>query len=414
MKYPIGLAVAAGLLVSACGGGGGGGADGSGSGDKTLEVSVSFPQQTLSLFQPAQVQPALSGFEGHTPACTLVSGQIPPGMQLNGNCTIAGTPTVQGSYAFTARVSAAGVSNTLDFTGSIGAQGPGIQYQPASGIVGSAVSSAPGLSWWPAPVAGASWNYSVVSGTLAPGLAVDPASGVISGTLAAQGSFTAQIGATLTTPLGVYQTASTAYSVDVDVPTFSYPPLALTNASGDSLLFLGLPAALQPRTDSSNTMGNFALVRGALPPGLALDSATGLVAGVPNRVSPATDFEVEATITKAGVGTRARASASYEIRVPGRVLYPDSNSVRADATFNTITPLWASNPAMLVPPPPVTATFAPKPGNCTLPAGVTSSATGAIDGHPTQAGAFQCTFTVTYTANGAQWTGEAVLNLDVQ
>ena len=111
--------------------------------------------------------------------------------------------------------------------------------------------------------------------------------------------------------------------------------------------------------------------------------------------------------------TRARASASYEVRVPGQVVYPGSNSVRANATFNTIRPLWASDPAVLVPPS-VTATFAPRPGSCTLPAGVTSSATGAIDGHPTQTGAFQCTFTVTYAANGANWTGEAVLNLDVR
>lgn len=420
MKYITGLALATGLIVSACGGGGGGSSGGGGSGSsdtsspqRTLEVSVTFPRQTLSLFQPAQVQPAVAGFEGYTPACTLVSGQVPPGMQLNRNCTIAGTPTVQGVYGFTLRVSAVGVANTLDFSGGIGVQGPGIQYQSASGIVGSVVSSTPSLSWWPAAVPGASWNYSVVSGMLAPGLTVDPASGVISGTLTTQGSFTAQVGATLTTPLGSYQTASTAYSVAVDVPTLSYPALAVTNTSGDSLVFVGMPAALQPLTDSSSTMGSFALVSGALPPGLALDSATGVVAGFPTTVSPATDFEVEATVTRAGVGTRVRASARYEIRLPGHFPYPTSNSVRANATFNTIRPVWEPDPVNNLPTS-MTATFVPKPGSCTLPAGVASSPNGAIDGHPTQTGAFQCTFSVTYSANGVQWTGEEILNLDVQ
>jgi hypothetical protein len=174
MKYVTGLALASALIVSACGGGGGGiGPVVGGSSSKTLEVSVNFPNQTLSLFQPAQVQPNISGFEGHTPSCALVRGQIPPGMALNRSCTIAGTPTTQGAYGFTLRVSADGVSNTLDFAGSIGVQGPGIQYQPVYGVVGSVVSSAPSLSWWFSPVAGASWNYSVVSGTLAPGLALD-------------------------------------------------------------------------------------------------------------------------------------------------------------------------------------------------------------------------------------------------
>ena len=414
MKYITGLALATGLILSACGGGG----DGSGIGDssangRTLEVSVTFPRETLSLFQPAKVLAALAGFEGYTPTCTLVSGQIPPGMQLNENCTIAGAPTLQGAYGFTVRVSAAGVSNTLDFGGAIGVQGPGIQYEPAFGIPGSVVSSAPTVSWWPAPISGAWWNYSVVSGTLAPGLILDPASGIISGTLTTQGSFTAHIGAILTTPLGTYQTASTAYAVGVDVPVFSYPTLAFPNASGDSLLFVGVRAGWQPRTDSVNTMDSFALVSGALPPGLTLDSATGLISGTPSTVSPVTSFEMEATLTRAGVGIRARASGSYEIRLPGRLLYPDGNSVPANATFNTIRPVWERDPANHIPTD-VTATFAPKPGSCTLPAGVTSSADGAIDGHPTQTGAFQCTFSVTYSANGAQWTGEAVMNLEVQ
>jgi hypothetical protein len=329
-------------------------------------------------------------------------------MLLNGDCTISGTPTL----AFSVRVSAAGVANTLDFAGSIGVQGPGIRYESVSGIAGSVVSSAPTLSWWPAPVAGASWNYAVVSGTLAPGLTVDPASGVISGTLTTQGAFTAQVGALLTTPLGTYRTAPTTYSVAVDVPTFSYPALAMTNATGDSLLFVGMNTALQPRTDPTDTVDNFALVSGTLPPGMTLNPTTGVISGVPNTASAATSFEVEATVTRAAVGTRARASGSYEIRLPGRVLYPNSNSVRANATFNTIRPVWEADPDNDLPTS-VTTTFATKPGSCTLPAGVTASPNGSIDGHPTETGTFQCTFSVTYSASGVQWTGEAVLNLDV-
>ena len=413
MKYTIGAALAAVLILSACGGGGGGGSAGAGGGDSMLQVSVTFPRQTLSLFQPTQVEPALSGFEGHTPACALVSGQIPPGMQMNGDCTIAGTPTVPGNYGFTLRVSAAGVSNTLDFLGSIGVAGPGIQYEPASigRPVGAAVSSSPSLSWWPAPVAGGSWNYSVVSGTLAPGLVLDPVSGAISGTLTTQGTFTARIGATLTTPLGSYDAAPTTFTAAADVPTFSYRP-GLTNASGDSLMFVGAISALQPSTDSLNTLGDFALVGGALPPGLSLDSATGVIVGYPTAVSGPTDFEVEATVTKSGVGTRVRAGGRYDIRLPGQDVYPNGTSVRVDATFNSITPVWVSDPAMTTPFS-VTATFAPKPGGCTLPAGVTADAYGRVDGHPTETGTFQCTFTVTYAANGAQWTGEALLNLEV-
>lgn len=416
------LVLAAGLFVSGCGGGGGGapGTGGSGSGDTsvvdhTLQVSVTFPQQSLSLFQPAQVQPTLSGFQGYTPACALVSGQIPPGMQLNGNCTIAGTPTAQGNYGFTLRVSAAGVSNTLDFGGGIGVVGPGIQYPPAAGslVVGSSVSSAPTLSWWPSPVPGATWNYAVTSGTLAPGLSLDAASGAITGTLTTQGTFTAQISALLTTPMGTYQTGTTSFGVAVDVPSISYPKLATQNAAGDSLLFVGQAMALQVQASPSDTVAGFSLASGSLPSGLALDAGTGLVSGVPAAVTPPTDFEVQATVTRSGVGSLAQAGSRLEVRLPGQVVYPSGVSVPVNATFNTISPVWVPDPAMTSPFS-FTATYAPKPGACTLPAGVTVSSNGWVDGHPTATGSFQCTIVVTYTANGVQWSGDAALNLDVQ
>jgi hypothetical protein len=389
--------------LAACGGGGGG----SSSGDNTLQVSVTFPRQTLSLFQPAQVQPSLSGFEGYTPACTLLSGQIPPGMQLNGNCTIAGVPTVQGTYGFTLRVSAAGVSNSLEFNGGIGVQGPGIQYPQPPSVVGAVVSSVPTLSWWPAPVQGATWNYAVKSGTLAPGLTLNPATGAVSGTLSTQGSFTAQIGATLTTPLGVYEVASTPYGVIADMPRFSYQDPLVTRT-----LYLGANTAFQPRAELSDSLSDFVLVSGALPPGLALDPATGIISGVPGAAIASANFEVEATVTRAGVGNRVRAGGTYEIRTSGHVLYPNGNSVRVDATFNTISPVWETD-SVYAPSLGLSPTFAPKPGSCTLPAGVTSLPDGRIDGHPTQLGAFQCTFSVTYAVNGAQWSGEAILNLEV-
>src|SRR5262245_13827122 len=70
------------LPDSGRGGGGGSNAPVGGSGGgTTLYVTLTYPNDGLSLYQQVRVQPQLGGFEGHAANCSLVVGEkLPTGL----------------------------------------------------------------------------------------------------------------------------------------------------------------------------------------------------------------------------------------------------------------------------------------------------------------------------------------------
>lgn len=160
--------------------------------------------------------------------------------------------------------------------GNGGGSQPGI-IDTATPIVGIPYNSTFGSS--------ASSTYSVASGTLPPGLTLDPNSGIISGT---------------PTTLGVYSFAIT--STD-SVGSVTTPPFSVTVAAQNSNT---LPTQAQIGTDyqasfTTSNASTFAISAGALPPGMFL-SADGVLSGTPTSAGTYT-FVISATDSAGTVST---------------------------------------------------------------------------------------------------------------
>src|SRR5450432_1273824 len=84
--------------LSACGGGGPGGETQT----VTLVVAFSYPDSQSDVRTSVQLQPSITGLQGHSPVCTLTGGTLPPGVSLDSaTCLLSGTPTTTGRYQAT-------------------------------------------------------------------------------------------------------------------------------------------------------------------------------------------------------------------------------------------------------------------------------------------------------------------------
>jgi hypothetical protein len=126
---------------------------------------------------------------------SLASGALPPGLVLSGTGVISGTPLTAGSYSFTVRASngtapdatqtmgiavvVSGIPPTMTSTSPLPVGAPGVAYSVTLTATGTA------------PIA-----WSVVSGSLPAGLALNAGTCVISGTPTAAGTSTFTLRAT--------------------------------------------------------------------------------------------------------------------------------------------------------------------------------------------------------------------------
>jgi hypothetical protein len=397
-------------VLVACGGGGGGS-----SGTTTLTVSVVYNQQTIDLFSSTTMQPAFSGFAGHTPSCTLLTGYgpLPPGMTLNSNCSITGIPTAIGSYTFSVRVGASGVGNTIDVGTTVTVQGPSNFYTGHTGFldgltVGDTVNDSPSISNWTVPIGLAlNWNYQIVSGTLPPGLTLNSSTGLISGVVTTQGTYYANISETLTTSLGTY-TTSTTYGANVGVPAFGYFNDGGTGSANLAMAgYVSQPFHATPFTISPNTsFSGFSLVDGPLPAGLNLDVNTGVISGTPTDFydpAPNFGFHLTATSTRSGLNNPTAGVLTLVVASPVSVGYGLAIPPSPIGLAKTILPMVTTlSPLPLVNP---SFSYAPSAFGCSLPSGMTlNTSTGAITGIPTSTGTFNCWIAVTITNNSFSWT----------
>lgn len=128
------------------------------------------------------------------PALSATSGTLPPGINFTddgaGNGTLSGTPQASGTYTIML-TGQNGVtpSAVQDFALSIGGSGPGTSPSftadnpPALAFVGVA------YRYTFVADGGPSLSYSTQSGTLPPGLSLDPTSGILSGDPTSDGTY---------------------------------------------------------------------------------------------------------------------------------------------------------------------------------------------------------------------------------
>lgn len=290
---------------------------------------------------------------------TLLSGSLPPGLALNVNGTIAGTPTAAGTYQFVVRA--------IDSLNAI-AQAPlTIKIQSstlvisqlglANGVLNQAYSSTLTASNGTPP-----YTFSLANGTLPPGLTL-AANGNVSGTPTAGGLFqftvrvTDAVLGTATSTVPVFIASN-----GVAITTLTLPPARQNQAYAAVLQAAGGTAPY-----------SFQVSSGTVPAGLTL-SSSGLLSGTPTQTSSSL-FQVRVTD-----GTGASSFVTYDFNVNNSNIVlnsaaPPAGQLGTAYTYNLVTS-GASG----------TVTYSLASGS--LPPGLTLSGTGAITGSPAEAGTY--------------------------
>jgi hypothetical protein len=203
---------------------------------------------------------------------SVVSGQLPEGMTLGAGGALSGTPATLGSYTFTvqaqdaawhANVATAPVDLTVVapvFGVNAPASSPAMVGQPYSAAF-TAIGNVGGVAW------------TVTSGKLPAGLALDSTNGTLGGQPTAWGIFAALIqGAD---SLGRVESAPITIVVSPKPLTISTTTLAAASFK------TSYSAALA--AEGGTGAISWTVSSGSLPAGMSLDLATGVVSGIPTQ-----------------------------------------------------------------------------------------------------------------------------------
>jgi hypothetical protein len=243
---------------------------------------------------------------------TLAGGALPPGLTLGANGRLTGTPTAGGTSSFQVRASYRSKAGTQAYqvvTGEVSIVLSDAALPPATEGIAYSYDFVPRLAvsgdpaYTPGQVA---WS---VTGTLPPGLTLS-ASGTLTGTPTAAGSYPVAINATYLTRTGqrTYQVAVGAITValtSANLPAvkagdaYQYDLKPLLSVSGDPGYSAGTGVA-------------WALASGALPSGVTLNATTGVISGAPT-VTGSNAFTAKATYK----GKTAQQAYSVEVSPRG-------------------------------------------------------------------------------------------------
>lgn len=237
----------------------------------------------------------------------LLSGALPPGLEISSSGLISGTPTTAGTYLFYLEVADIGPDeggpewctvvkrSEREFSIAIGAGLAITTTSAPAGTTGSpyslalAAAAKLGPETFASLPAAPTWS---VEGALPPGLALNAETGLIAGTPTADGTYTFTVRASL--PDG--RSATRTLAIEVRTALAIVPPEEIPPAE------VGVPVRVQLGATGGRPGYTWSLSSGSLPDGVAL-TAAGRIAGRP--LVPGT-FRFTATVTDAG-----GQSASY-------------------------------------------------------------------------------------------------------
>jgi hypothetical protein len=305
-----------------------------------------------------------------------VSPALPAGLTLNATTgIISGTPTVvtaAANYQVTATnnigSTAFAVSITInDAATTTGVAPANLSYtSPVVYVTGKSISA---LS--PTVRGGAVISYSV-SPALPAGLTLDGTTGIISGTPT---TVTARDNYLVT---ATNANGSTAYAVSITVndvaTTTGVAPANLTYATPVVYVRGKSIPALSP-TVIGGAVSSYS-VSPALPAGLTLDPATGIISGIPTTVTAAANYTV--TATNASGSTAFAVSITINDGSTTTGVAPANLSYASPVVYVTGKSISALSPTVMGA---AVTSYSVSP---TLPAGLTfNTATGVISGTPT-------------------------------
>ena len=228
---------------------------------------------------------------GHGAITWSETGALPVGITLSAAGVLSGTTNQAGSFPIVVTATDAnGCSGNSSYTliincQSISVTNPGNNTGTA-GVAFSATFTASGI------LGSATW--SVASGTLPTGLALNPSTGVLSGTPTQSGTFIITV--TATDSNGCSGTGA-AYTLTIGCPTIT---VAFASGSTDGTAGVSYSHNVTA-SGSSGTPYTFAVTGGTLPPGLTL-STSGTISGTPTATGTFS-FTVTATDTYGCTGS---------------------------------------------------------------------------------------------------------------
>jgi hypothetical protein len=346
-------------------------------------TSSSLPSGTIGSTYSA----TLESSGGTAPyAWSITSGGLPNGLSLSATTgVISGTPTGSSTTNLTATItdsSNPSQTKSVSLTLVIAPHPLAITTSSLlSGALGSTYSNSLQASGGTAP-----YSWSITSGSLPTGVTLAAATGIITGTPTASGTFS--FTATAADASSPAQTKSVSLSIVI-------APAALTITSST------LPSGTQSSSyttalQASGGTGSYtwSIATGALPAGLSLAPASGIISGTPTVSGNNLSFGVSVKDAGSPVQTAATnlaltvVASGTPLAISTTSLSPgiknESFSSSLNATGGTAPYIWSIT-------------------NGTLPAGLAfAKSTSTISGTPTAIGTVSLTFTVTDSSSPVQ------------
>jgi hypothetical protein len=226
---------------------------------------------------------------------SVSAGALPAGLTLDpATGVLSGTPAASGALSFEVRATdTAGCAGSQDYVLTINC--PTISLSPLNPNLPNGVAGAPFNAAFTVIGGIAPYNFSVTNGALPAGLALDAASGALSGTPIVTGEFTFEV--RVTDGFGCF--VSRAYVLTIDCPTISVEPANLNLPNG------AVGTAYNQTFTATDGVGayTYTVADGALPGGLTLDASIGVLSGAPASTG-AFSFIIRATDSNGCAGQR--------------------------------------------------------------------------------------------------------------
>lgn len=262
-----------------CGGGGGGSSSpptSLGTLSGTYDVNVSA--ELLVPTTVTAVTPSLpAGLR-----CSRASGTLPPGMTLSADCALSGSASESGRFVSQLTVTAPGYAGSASVAFSVQVEGPYLAlFEPdnprmLSAIDGNGKATVQSQGLFTVRPSDKT-VYSITGGRLPNGVTLDPATGLLTGIPYETGKFAVTVGATLVRNGG--QVTLTAVSREFYVLEtamgFSYYTSFIDPINLGPIKAVA-PQVLNPLGALKSSKFEFI---GTPPPGLSIDSSTGVIAG---------------------------------------------------------------------------------------------------------------------------------------